>query len=126
MPINIRVDHHFHPTPSDGLESLRALIIKTAGDLITMGEQTNQAVAELVAEVADSKGKLASLETTVRGFPAVVGAAVADALAAANVDDAIAAEAIRSATAEISTAVDQALDASDENPDDGEDNQPAS
>lgn len=78
-----------------------------------MGEQTNAAVQDLIAEVQDSKTKLEGLTTIVRGFPAVVAAAVAEALSNANVDDATAAAAIESATQEISDAVDQALAASE-------------
>lgn len=76
-----------------------------------MGEKVAAAVAALVAEAQDSKTKLQGLTVAVLAFPEVVAAAVAEALAAANVDDETAATAIDAARTEISDAVDAAVTA---------------
>jgi hypothetical protein len=115
MRLDIHVHHHFDDCGSD-TEKVLGAISQLSKDMKSMGTKTQVAVDALVAEVTDSKGKLASLTTAVQGFPAVVAAAVADALAAANVDDATQAAAIEAATSEISDAVDAALAASEVNP----------
>jgi hypothetical protein len=104
MKIQVEVTHRF--------PEIERLIKES----IAMGDKTNAAVAALVAEVTDSKGKLESLKAAVLNFPNVVAGAVADALAAANVDDATAAAAIDQARTEISDEVDGVLAAADLNP----------
>lgn len=75
------------------------------------------AIDDLNAEVADSRGKLASIEAHVRGFPAVVAAAVAEALAAVpGLDEAAAAASIDAARSAISDSVDTTLAAIFANP----------
>lgn len=112
--VNIETVNVLPPPHSPTVEGLLGELAERIED---MGAKTNEAVAALVEEVADSKGKLASLEATVRGFPEVVAAAVADAMADADVDDATAATAIDQARTEISDAVDSALNpAIEENP----------
>jgi hypothetical protein len=75
----------------------------------------NDAVTALVAEVAESKGKLESIKTFVEGVPALVGTAVADALAAAAAGEADAVKLVEAATASISDEVDAVFTAIDAN-----------
>ena len=114
-PITINIET-VYVLPPETTPTLEALLGEINQRIIDMGEKTNEAVAALVEEVTESTGKLASLEATVRGFPEVVAAAVADALADADVDDEAAAAAIDNARSNISDAVDQALAATDANP----------
>lgn len=80
------------------------------------------AVNGLLAEVSDSNTKLDSIRAFIVGVPALVAAAVADALAAADVEAEEAAGLIDEARTEISDKVDAALNAIDANT--GEDTQP--
>lgn len=86
-------------------------------------QKLDDAVQALVAETAETNGKLDSIETFVRGVPELVATAVADALANANVADDAAADAIDAARAAISDKVDETLDAINANPAPGD--QPA-
>lgn len=99
LTININVHHHF-----PALEG-----IQTAMSRLT------DATDALIAEVTDSTTKLDSIETFIRGVPALVSAAVTQALADANVADDAAAAAVEQATSEISGKVDEALGAIDAN-----------
>lgn len=74
------------------------------------------AVEKLVAEVADTSGKLESVKTFIEGVPALVGTAVADALAAAAAGEADAAALVEAATASISDKVDAVVAAIDATP----------
>lgn len=85
-----------------------------------MNQKLQDAIDALNAEVADNTGKLASIVAFVKGVPALVGAAVADALAQNNVDEETAAASISDATQTMSDNVDAALSSIDANPNPGE------
>lgn len=82
----------------------------------TMNDKLQASVDQLVAETQESQGKLASIRTYLTGIPALVAAAVAQALSNANVDDETAAGEIDQARQTISDSVDQTLSAIDANP----------
>lgn len=81
-----------------------------------MNQKLTDAIAALQAETTDTTGKLASIKTFILGIPALVGAAVADALANNDVDEEAAAAAVSEATQTVSDATDDALSAIDANP----------
>jgi hypothetical protein len=83
--------------------------------LSTMSEKLKAAVEALITEVSDSTTKLESIRTFIVGVPALVGAAVADALANEDVEDDAAADAVTAATEAVSVKVDEALAAIDAN-----------
>lgn len=85
-----------------------------------MSEALKASVDALVAEVAESNGKLESVRVFLVGLPDLVAAAVADALEAANVEAAEAAIQIDAARNEISSKVDAVEAAISANPAPGE------
>jgi hypothetical protein len=85
-----------------------------------MNQKLTDAINDLNAEVADSKGKLASILTFVEGTPALVAAAVAQALADNDVEETQAADSIEAARQTMSDNVDGVLSAIDQNPAPGE------
>lgn len=84
--------------------------------LETMTEKLTAAIAALQGEVEDTNGKLASIKTFILGVPALAAAAVADALAAHDVEDDAAADAIDAARSAVSDSVDDTISAIDANP----------
>lgn len=88
-----------------------AIYTRKAPDMTALTE----AVDALIAEVTDSNTKLDSITAFIEGVPALVTAAVTDALAAANVAEAEAAALIATATAAVSDKVDAALAAVEAN-----------
>lgn len=121
--LDVHVFHHFVSDDNDD-EQVQAAFAHLKEELSSMGKLTNEAVDQLLTEAEDAKGKLATLVTFIKGVPALVAAAVADALAAANVDDATAASHIDSAREEFSSAVDEAIGATDVNPAPGDEDLP--
>lgn len=99
----MRLDHHIH-LPSE--DKILTAISKLRKDTNEMGEALRASVDALVAEVAESNGKLESVKAFLVGLPDLVAAAVADALAAANVEEAEAAAQIDAARQAISDEVD--------------------
>lgn len=81
-----------------------------------MNDKLQKAKDELLAETADTRGKLNSIRTFIRGVPALVAAAVETALANANVDEETAATEIDAARQSLSDDVDATLAAIDETP----------
>lgn len=86
----------------------------------TMGIKTDAAVAALLEEVTDSSTKLASAVAFIENVPNLVAAAVADALAAGDVNDEARAAIIDSARASISDQVDAVEAAINDSEDDAE------
>jgi hypothetical protein len=123
--LRIRVDVHHHFEVDKGLlAELKAI----GGKLETLTKETKMQNAKLAAaiaamqeEVTDSTGKLASIKAAILGMPALVAAAVASALAEANVDDDAAADLVDQARQTMSDSVDDTLAAINANPAPGED-----
>ncbi len=114
----IRVEHHhyFHGDPETNttLRQILSALQTLTSEIMKMSELTD-AVAALIAEVADSTTKLDSIRTFIEGVPALVQTAVAEALANANVEATAAAAAVAEATAAVSGKVDETLAAIDAN-----------
>jgi hypothetical protein len=82
----------------------------------TMNTKLEAALAANNEGTARIVGKLGSIKTFIQGVPALVAAAVADALAQHDVEEAAAADTINQAEATAEAAVDDALSAIDANP----------
>lgn len=112
MKLDVHV--HFH---SDGVVGrILDAIEQLSEKVTTMSDKLDQAIAENNAATEVELGQLASIKTFLEGLPALVSAAVADALAAANVADDAAAEQIDIARNKVSAAVSDTLDAISANP----------
>lgn len=125
----IRVDVYHHAgnglgeTATRILEELAAMRGATeamAEGLDDMNLKLTAAIRALQEEVTDSTGKLESIRTYLQGVPSLVAAAVAQALADANVSEDEAATAIEEARQTASDAVDSTMLAIVTNPAEGE------
>lgn len=122
MRLELHVHHHHvnEQALSSKLDLLaRAIFALTKSNGDDM-EKLREAVAALTAEVEPIKNKLDAAETAIQRFPEVVAAAVADALAAANVEGDALADAVDAARTRITEEVDQvtnAINAGTEDPD---------
>lgn len=90
-----------------------------------MRQSLTDSINALNAEVTDSQGKLASIKTFIEGVPALAAAAVADALAANDVEEDAAAASVEAARQAVSDGVDDTLAAINANPAPGEETPPA-
>lgn len=131
MLVPRRIDHFVHyPADPETQALLKQVLgaLKTLSSqverLTTMNEALQTAVTDLVAEVQDSTGKLASIKTYLEGVPELVATAVAEALAAHDVAATEAAATIANARTTVSDSVDAALAAINANPGPGEDTTP--
>lgn len=91
--MRLEVHHYFHTDDA----AVLAEIAKLRRDIRDMNLKLSAAVAALTQSTAEIAGKLDSIENYVRGVPDVVAAAVADALAQADVDANAAADLIDAA-----------------------------
>jgi hypothetical protein len=96
---------------------VNGLMILEGLSKMALNEKLQTSLDELVAEVADTNGKLDSALVFINGVPDLIADAVADALAQNNVDEEAAAaavdaarEAISNKSDEVAAAIDQGSD----------------
>ncbi len=112
MRLEIHVFHHVDfPGLTAGNAEVLAAIANLKEDNRNMNTTLAAAVAALTSSTAAIAGKLDSVEAYVRGIPAVVAAAVTEALAAADVDATTAAGLIDSARQTAEKEVGDVMDA---------------
>jgi ABC-type transporter Mla subunit MlaD len=114
MRLDIHVYHHFDGDLS-GLDRVLTAITSLQGNISDMNKRLTTAVAELTAEVNENTSKVAGAVAAIQGFPALVAAAVQEALEAADVEAEEAAGLIDAARQSASDQVDSILSAVDAN-----------
>lgn len=114
MRLDIHVYHHIDGFDG-GIGTVLAAISTLQGNITTMNEKLQEALQGLVNEVNDSNTKLGSVLLFAQGVPNLVAIAVAEALAAHDVDAEAAAATIDAARNQISDQVDAVVAAVDAN-----------